>query len=457
MKEYKRQMEMFSLYDQKRIKDRMEKMAADGWLIEQPGNFLWRYRRIRPIKAQFEITYFPKASEFDPEPTEGQRRMEEYCAFDGWKLAAQWGQMQIFYNEAENPRPIETDAVTKVETIHKAMRRSMIPSMLLLVGIIIIQLAMKGWQMSRDLVRVLSTSMELYMIIAWLFLLLSALTELGTYFHWYHRAKRQAENGIFLEVRTKRWRSLFLLAASLVFMILGMSGMLMGRSIFLLSISYVLVIMITANLIRRWMKKKGYGRGTNRTVSVLAVAAVATLFLAGMTAGIVRHGLPDERKPVGTYVVENWSRDVYADPLPLYIEDLSGASRYQYSTERRTEETFLAAQTEYRQWALSEEQDALGLEYTVVGIKAPFLYDSCKKAMIGARKDEIVGGKVMLRDSYEPVDAAPWGAKEAYRHLWGDGYRNRYLLCYEDRIVEIRFGWEPTAAQMAVVGKKLGR
>ena len=45
MKEHKRQWEVFAFYDKTDIEEKLETMAAQGWLIEQPGNLFWRYRR----------------------------------------------------------------------------------------------------------------------------------------------------------------------------------------------------------------------------------------------------------------------------------------------------------------------------------------------------------------------------------------------------------------------------
>ncbi|MBR4036702.1 MAG: hypothetical protein IKJ05_08270 [Oscillospiraceae bacterium] len=41
--------------------------------------------------------------------------------------------MQIFYNENENPVPLETDPMVQVNTIHSAMKKNFIPSSLLMV------------------------------------------------------------------------------------------------------------------------------------------------------------------------------------------------------------------------------------------------------------------------------------------------------------------------------------
>lgn len=62
---------------------------------------------------------------------------------------------------------------------------------------------------------------------------------------------------------------------------------------------------------------------------------------------------------------------------------------------------------------------------------------------------------IIFVDHYEEIDAAPWLAEEAYQLHWSEGILNKYLLCYEDRIVEIDFDWEPTETQMRIVAEKL--
>ena len=58
------------------------------------------------------------------------------------------------------------------------------------------------------------------------------------------------------------------------------------------------------------------------------------------------------------------------------------------------------------------------------------------------------------------VDAAPWGALDAYQYHDNTDYPlNSYLLCYDDRFVEIDFDNQIaplTAEQMALVGEALG-
>ena len=53
-------------------------------------------------------------------------------------------------------------------------------------------------------------------------------------------------------------------------------------------------------------------------------------------------------------------------------------------------------------------------------------------------------------------DLELWNAKEAYRLYWSYGhFVDIYLLCYEKRIVELWFFWEPTIKQMVIAAERL--
>ena len=132
MKETKRRLETFSFYDRTGLEAHLARMAAEGWLVEKIGQFFWYYRKIEPKTLTFSVTYFPKASQFDPRPSEEQETFYDFCAHTGWVLAAANAQLQVFYNERPDPVPIETDPVQEVETIHRAMKKSFLPAQLLL-------------------------------------------------------------------------------------------------------------------------------------------------------------------------------------------------------------------------------------------------------------------------------------------------------------------------------------
>ena len=69
MKNTKRRMEPLSFFDHTGISTHLEKMAARGWMLEKITNMGWIYHRIEPENIHFAVSYYPKASEFNPEPS----------------------------------------------------------------------------------------------------------------------------------------------------------------------------------------------------------------------------------------------------------------------------------------------------------------------------------------------------------------------------------------------------
>lgn len=53
MKETKRRMEFFSLYDHTNIEKHLKKMALKGWIIEDIGSYFWKYQKNRTSEAPF--------------------------------------------------------------------------------------------------------------------------------------------------------------------------------------------------------------------------------------------------------------------------------------------------------------------------------------------------------------------------------------------------------------------
>ena len=98
------------------------------------------------------------------------------------------------------------------------------------------------------------------------------------------------------------------------------------------------------------------------------------------------------------------------------------------------------------------------MDYMVVQVKMPWLYEICKNTLYKKLDDsedilEMPEFAKVLRQE----DASAWGAKEVYRQHYLDGsIVNRYLLCYEDYIVRITFDWEVSNSQKKIVGEKLG-
>lgn len=464
MKDTKYRFETFSFFDHTGIALHLSKMAEKGWLIEKISNFGWIYRRIPPKELAFFVSYYPKASEFDPEPTEEQKVFHDFCEHAGWVLAATSAQMQIFYNERKNPTPIETDPVLEVETIHAAAKKSYLPAYFLLLIISILNGALFVSRLMGDFIGVLSSTSSLLSGTMFLMLFLQCAMELGGYFVWHAKAKKVAGQGDFLETPNHSlWQKTLLGIVLICFVYWLISIVLLGtsmmRTVGLIMLLYIAVLFFLANGIKGLLKRKKASRTVNRTVTFLSIFAFA-FFAMNIISFWVLRALDNGSFNQGreTYEYNGATFTVYLDELPLTVEDLLDVQYGGYIRERRSDESLLLGQFVMWQHPRFDAEQYINmpsLEYTITEVKLPFLYDFCKNSLLNERKDEIVDGQVVFADHYDPVDEEPWQAKEAYRLYWSGGYIDRYLLCYEKRIIEITFHWEPTPEQMAIVADKL--
>ena len=449
MSNVKRCFANFSPFDQSTIETKLEEMAAKGWMIQKLGNLFWTYERVEPQKLHFAVTYFPDASEFDPKPSEGQLTREEFCAQDGWQLAVRWGAMQIFYTSQENPVPIDTDPVTQVETICRTMKKTVVSNQLVSLSLSIFYLAFQLWDLWHDPVDYLSSSNKLMSLPMWILLLILEAYELWSCLRWCRRAKKAAQDGVFLPVRIRQWFSWFVLAVAALFLLLSMGESAFSASAVAFGVVMTFIGMAVGNGLSRWLKEQGASRRVNMVVSSLGVLVAVILCFAGMIALMIGNRFPfsPDSTPVDTYDWDGLTMDIYNDPLPLTVEDLVEVDA-RWSKKAEIQESVLVAYGDYRQDLLfGQEIQGYELSYEITDVKLPRLYEFVKERLISQRQDEVHEDFVFV-DHYEPIDPAVWGAQEAYQLHWSDGVMDTYLICWETRIVEIKFYWTPTSEQI---------
>ena len=464
MKDTKRRIEAFSFYDYTGIARHLTKMAGKGWLLEKISNFGWTYRRTAPKKLTFSVGYYPKASVFDPEPTKEQKEFHDFCEHTSWVLAAVSAQMQIFYNEQENPIPIDTDPMLEIETIHAAAKKSYLPGYFVLFLVSILNGALFVSRLLGDFVGLLSSSANLFTGFAWLMLFLLCVIELCGYFIWHGKAKRVAEQGVFSETHSHSRIQKIILGVVLIGFVYWIATIvLVGNSLMktasLVMLLYIIAVLFLVNGVKELLKRKKTPRGVNRTLTLLSSFVLSFGMMGVITFGLIRatqNGFFERGRE--TYEYNGATFTVYMDELPLTVEDLLDIQYDGYIRERRSSESLVLGQFVMRQHPRFDAEkfaEMPDLEYTITEVKLPFLYDFCKNSLLNERKDEVIDGQVVLDDHYEQIDASPWRANEAYRLYWSGGYIDRYLVCYENRIIEIAFFWEPTSEQMAIVADKL--
>lgn len=454
MKTKKRRAEYISFYNHTGLESHFKRMAKKGWLIESISNFYWTYRRIEPKDIHFCVTYYPRASDFDPEPSEEQQTFHDFCAYTGWQLACTWHQMQVFYNEKDKPVPLETDPVMEVETLHKACRKNFLPSYYLLLALGLLMGAYFVARIFSDPIGLLSDPSHLMTGTAYVCMVIIAVTELLSYFLWYAKAKRAARNGVFVDTpSTAAFQKVIVVIVAVSFIgwvanILLSGNTLLNWIVFFM-LGYMVAVFAIVNGIKQGLKKLKASRGLNRALTLAAcfilpmimTALIVNITLRATQSGVLATGFKEEAAPLSL-----------SDLIDTNIED--------GLTENRFHETVLLGYRVVHQrgsgFRLEGLSSAPDLKYTIVTVNAPLLYDWCKKQMYYQQDETYSDWPVGNRMIYKAQDAAPWGADEVYRLYSEEGWwSHTYLLCCEDQIIEIRFDWEPTAEQIAIVRQKL--
>lgn len=464
MRNKKRRMEFFSFYNHTSITAHLEKMALKGWILEEIRNTTWIYRRIEPQKLHFAVSYYPKASAYDPEPTPQQQDFWDFCAHTGWILACTSAQMQIFYNEQENPVPIDTDPELEVETIHEAVWKSYFPGQIVLLAMGLIILFVNLMIFYGNPIAYLSNPAQCFGAICWLVVIFMIAMEFVAYGRWHSKAEEAAENGIFLDtVNTTpiQISGLAVVGIGAVYLVLSyilpgdtMMQYLLGAMTVYLLILFPLVG-ATTRLLKRWKAS----RKVNRIVTSLVSFGMSFLLMQTviMSTLILKEEGYFDKENIETYEHMGMTWELCKDELPLKLEDFMDVDAEIYSYERRGDTSLVVSDETMTQVPRYDIQDRINLpelRYRVVEVKLPFLYDMCRRQMV---KDLTQAAQLEIpyeyRDKLEPVDAVPWGAEEAYYVVndYNSWESNRFYLCYEDSFVDITFDWTVTEEQKAIV------
>lgn len=461
MKQTKREMLLFySYYDRTGLARHMERRAAQGWMLERFGKQSVVYRRTEPKQLRFAVTYFPAASQFDPQPSQQQESFWDLCAAAGWQLAASSAQMQIFYSEDPDPIPLETDPAVELDTLHRAMKRSLLFPYWVLLVLSLMQLVLLVWQIVQSPIDTLSSATRLVSGISYLPLLLLTGVELARYGRWRRRARQAVEAGAPLpDLRSARTLTLLVLGLVGLELVLMLAVYSTSRGMLLLLLGCFLSFGLVFLLIhgaQQLLKRRNAPKAVNLTATIVLALVLYFALMAGLTALTLKQGSSwlTNRSPAETYEAYGMTWQVHHDDIPLRVEDLTGLVSNDWSTTARSSRSPLLTHREYEQQArLDTTEDLPNLSYEIVEVHMPALYGLCRQDFL---TKYWYNNPEEFRDHYRPIDPAPWGAEEVYQRFSYDGTPSHYyLLCWEDRLAEVHFWWEPTAEQMALTGEVL--
>ena len=125
---------------------------------------------------------------------------------------------------------------------------------------------------------------------------------------------------------------------------------------------------------------------------------------------------------------------------PLSASELTGEDEEKYLTTVSVDQSLFLDRQEVRcRTGFDQAGQLPWMDYTLVKIHLPWLYHACFREL--------------CRD--KAVDPTPWGAEKVYQLNLAGEFRQEYILCWKDRIVQLGADWDLTAEQMAVAGEKL--
>ena len=432
----KREIFMYSLLEFKEIEKRLEKRALEGWRLKKAGTFFWTYEDAEPKQVHYSIVFFPKTNPLEPEPSDSLVMMREYCERTGWKLAAEQGQMQIFYNEEPNPVPIETESWIQVKNIHETMKKGIVATHFILLINAVVQLGLQAMQFFTNPLNWLSMGYNFYMIWTWIFLGIGSAVEIVHYYAWYKKAKQMAEEEEILylpkSIMGVRITCLTIAMVALALAILAITNFMTGKYGLWILIWTVVIVGVPiggSQLLKKWKVSAKW----NRIIVVLLTVVCSVGMIIGVFVSVAKDYDDITRRD---------------EKMLLQASDFQEAEgREVRGYPRKNDSVFLFREEGYQSEAWEEGEDVrlrIHFDYTFIVVKLPFVYDFVKEELIND-KMEYVDVELGDQSSYRKVDMPIWGAGEVYQYHDFDGEpQHEYLVCYADRMIQIDFGWEVT-------------
>lgn len=452
MKNTKRQLIPFSYYDLTGMERHLEKMAQKGWLLDKMSALGWRYRRIEPQKLHFTVSYCHRASAYDPEPTEEVQTFYDFCAYTGWRLAAEFGSMQVFYNDQEGPIPIDTDPAMEIQMVGREMKRALpFEILLLLIGFF-----MGGswlYSLFHSPIDLLASPTSLFTGLCWLGLMVWSVADILTYLLWRRRAKLAAQRGEFVPTRgchriMQVVMALVILGAIYFFITARLPGLRLLTGAMILEF---VVLFLAVNGTKDFLKKRKVSRRKNQAVTIAVDVLLAVVLMAGISYGTIT-------------LARNGGFSLAADIEPLLtIADLTGEEDPRYIVRSHVESSVFLKVREFTERSQPGESVRLPeLSCKIVDVYLPGVYDFCLRELLHERDDweGLTDDGTVIKPYYvyQEMDPVLVGAQAAWqRYAGGENGEptGDYLLSYPGRLVVLECDWELTAEEMAIAGAKL--
>lgn len=420
MADKKWRFEYYDAYDYTGMLAQLEKMAEKGWILDKVQGYFWRYRQTEPGKVNYAVTHFENYTAHESAPDNGQSEFLEMCASAGWQLVAQQNSFMVFVNYSDNPVPLETDAVTQVETVHKSVKNQFLGNSVTWFGILMLHMISEVVELVKRTYIFVNYPANLFIFFAFLTYAVVIAAQLHSYNKWHKKAVIMAEEtNTFLPTKTNRLPFAMVWMVVLVVYIPFITGG-MTSPLFLGGIYMALV---AAAAVYQHLSDKNISHRLVVSGAVLAVSIV--VLWSGITlAGDTPIGIKDRDMPV---TIQKMGIDTDS-----YVEDFYESTVYK---------SVLFDKWECEQSMTDSGADKhLGLEYYLVKSDYSFIMDN-------------------LRENYDygwpQQDAEQWKADEVIASIDYEGGYSYYIAHYDNMMLRFMVSQPLTDSQIEFVVEKL--
>jgi len=449
----------FRFYRCEDMENKLEKSAAKGLFLEKIGSFLWTFRKGKPRKLKYTVTYFSEGSVFNPGITHNQQTYFDYAKAAGWNFVTQLNQMQIFCSEAENPISFETDEKEKFNNIKRCMNKSFLPSMIAVILIVLLNIALQFNSFKLNPIDFLSDSGRLFPVSMLLAVVVYEVYSLIDYFAWCKRSERAIANGGGVADSNNTVHKI----VDIIFMIFifGSSGYFLFYAAYeiglfglLLSVAQFPILTFVFWSSIKYLKRKKASAAINKAVSVIVLVIAGIAYFAFIMVLIIKFGFSinndSDYRTVSWPINAAHNREykLYSDNIPLTSEDLYGTIDYDYySYEADTDSTVFISKSEYRQDSLPAKDSPPRIKYEILEPNFDFVYQLAKEYLL--KIPEWRDGS-----SFRSIDNKIFGTSEAFQRYY-NGPTGEYVLFFDNKIIVLDMEELVTAKQAEIIKERL--